>query len=69
MDIIVITVLFVLLVWLFKRFFTNDDTLEAQGIIHEKPLPIFGNILPLILQTEGGIDFMEKMYKKFVDEK
>lgn len=69
MDLIVITVIIVALIWLFKRFFNSDDTLEAQGIVHEKPWPIVGNILPLVLQKEGGIDFMERLCEKFSDEK
>lgn len=69
MDIIVITVIVVALIWLYKRVFNNEDTLEAQRIVHEKPWPIVGSILPLILQTQGGADFMENLYKKFPNEK
>lgn len=69
MGLIIFTILIALVFWLFKRFIVNDDSLEARGIVHPKPLPIVGNMLPLLLQKEGGINFFERVYKMFPNEK
>ena len=68
-TLIFITLVIVILFWSYKRLTSNDDTLEAQGIAFEKPLPIFGNFLPIILQKEGGIHFFERLYRKFPNDK
>lgn len=57
-----------LLFWFYKSIY-NEETLEQLGIVHEKPLPLVGNILPMLLQTEGGILFVERVYRLFPNDK
>lgn len=68
-NFVILTIVIVILFWIYKRLTSSDDTLEAQEIAHEKPLPIVGNILPLILQKESGSHFFERLYKKFSNER
>lgn len=67
-GLIYLSVVVVILFWLFKRL-TNDDYYEGQGIVHEKPLPIVGNIWPLMTKKEGMVQYIERLYHKFKNEK
>lgn len=58
----------VIFVWLYKRL-THDDNFEGQGIAHEKPLPIVGNIWPMLSRKEGIVQLLERLYHKFKSEK
>jgi len=58
-----------IVLWIYKRPNTKSDTLEAQGIAHEKALPIIGNLLSLFTMKEGIINFIERIYSKFNGEK
>lgn len=70
-SLVFFTITIVILLWIYKRLTNNDDpdTLEAQGIPTEKPLPVIGNIWPLLSQKEGGINFFERLYKLFPNDK
>lgn len=59
------------LLWVYRRLTSNDDhdSLDAQGIPYEKPLPVFGNLLPLMMQKEGGMDFFQRLYDLFPNDK
>lgn len=67
MGLILFSIAVIVVIWLFKKFNKPDDefSLDAQGIPYEKGLPFFGNILPLLLMREGGIQFFERMYETF----
>ena len=69
MGMIILIALLATIYWLFKRFIQNDNLLEDQGIAHEKPSPLVGSILPLLLQKEGGDDFVQRHYEMFPNEK
>jgi len=64
-----LAILAIIAYWVYKRSSNGKDTLEYQGIAHEKPLPFFGNILPLLLMKEGAVNYFERMYTKFYGEK
>lgn len=59
----------VFLGWLiYKKITKNVHHFEKQGIVYEKPLPIFGNMWKLMLQKESFIDFIHRYYTKFKHE-
>jgi hypothetical protein len=68
-GLIYFSVISVFLFWIYKKVTQYDGFFEAQGIAHDKPLPIVGNILPIFTKKEGIIQFLERNYKKFYNEK
>lgn len=63
------TALIVFVLWFYKRITRNHDYFEKQGIVFEKPLPMVGNIWPLITKKEGMIQFIERYYNTYKNEK
>lgn len=66
-SLIYFSVVVVILFWIYKRLSDNDD--NNDGIFREKPLPIVGNILPMLTKREGIIQFLERNYFKYQNEK
>ncbi|KAG4071424.1 hypothetical protein HA402_011578 [Bradysia odoriphaga] len=62
---IVIVLLYSAYKWLTK----NDDFFLKRGIHYEKPLPIVGNLLGLVLQRESFVDVVQKTYVKYKKSK
>lgn len=59
-----------LVLWLlYKWSVSNFDYFEKIGVPYEKPLPIVGNSLGLVLQKEGFVDMTRKSYDKFKSSK
>lgn len=58
---LILIVLFFAFRWLTK----DHDYFEKIGIPFEKPLPLVGNTLKLVLQKESIIDITERQYQKF----
>ncbi len=50
---------------LYKWLTASDDCFEKIGIPFEKPLPLVGNILTMILGRESLIDITKRSYYKF----
>ena len=53
--------------WIWKK--SNNDVLKTMGIAHPKPLPIIGNIWPVITQKMGQMDLVDNLYAKYKNEK
>lgn len=53
----------------YKWQFKFGNSLAELGILSERSLPFIGSGLSLILQRETVIEFFEKMYERFADEK
>lgn len=67
---ITLTIIFAAVFWLYKRLSGNEDeSFEALGIAYSKPLPVVGNILPLLTRKEGIIHYLERVYWEFKDKK
>lgn len=66
-SLIYFSIVVVILFWIYKRLSHNDN--GDGGIFHERPLPIVGNILPLLTKREGIIQFLERNYWKYENEK
>ncbi|XP_037034914.1 probable cytochrome P450 9f2 isoform X2 [Bradysia coprophila] len=62
---IVIVLLYSAYKWLTK----NDDFFLKKGIPYEKPLPIVGNLLGLVLQRESFVDAVQRTYVKYKKSK
>lgn len=56
------------LVYLFIKWSSSTQKLP-EGTPFEKPLPIFGNFLPLLLQKYGIFELIDRLYYKFEDKK
>lgn len=68
-NLIIYSVAVVLIIAIFKWLLGDGDSLTARGIPNEKPLPIIGNGLEIILKRMTVIDFFEGIYKRFAHEK
>ncbi|KAJ6643387.1 putative cytochrome P450 9f2 [Pseudolycoriella hygida] len=55
-----IAVVYVLYKWLTR----NDEFFLKRGIPYEKPLPIVGNLLELVLQRKSFVDVIQRIYVK-----
>lgn len=66
---IIFSVVLAIVFWAYKRVTKNHDFFEGQGIAHEKPVPVFGNILPLLTRKEGLVQFVERLYSSNSNEK
>jgi hypothetical protein len=51
--------------WLTKGY----DQFEKQGIAHDKPLPLIGNMWPLVTKREGIVQFLGRNYYSFGNAK
>lgn len=49
----------------YKWSVDNFDYYEKIGVPFKKPLPLFGNMLDLIMQKESMVEMMQKSYVKF----
>lgn len=52
---------------LFK--WTEEGVLSIMGIDHPSPLPIVGNLLPVLQQKLSIVDLLEKIYQDFSHKK
>lgn len=68
-NIFYFTIVILILFWIYKKFFEDSENLETLGIAHEKPLPIIGNSLPIIIKSQGFVEFGDRQYEKFSDKK
>jgi hypothetical protein len=58
--------IFAVLVWLLYKWSTSGfDYFEKLGIPFEKPLPLVGNLLDLVLQKRSSLDIYRSSYEKF----
>lgn len=56
----------VFILWLVYKWLIKDlDYYEKLGVAHEKPLPVFGHMLNLILKKESLIAVITRNYEKF----
>lgn len=62
---IAIAIVFALYKWLTK----NDDFFLKKGVQFDKPTPIFGNFLGLLLQKDTMIDILQRGYGKYKKSK
>ena len=62
---IVVAIVFALYKWLTK----NDDFFLKKGVPFDKPTPIFGNFLGLMLQKDTMIDILQRGYGKYKKSK
>lgn len=67
-DVFYFTILALIAIWICKKFLTTEGELKTLGVAHEKPLPIIGNALPIILQKENFVEIGDRLYKKFSEE-
>lgn len=52
--------------WLFYKWSVkNLDYFKKIGVPYEKPLPLFGNALPVLLKKQSFIDVTRKSYYNF----
>lgn len=58
-----------LMYFLYKWSTSKFDYFAKAGVPFEKPLPIFGNGLSVVLQRESLIDLIDRSYYKFKDSK
>jgi hypothetical protein len=57
-------------IWLYlKRSRSEKDYLKSCGILFEKPLPVIGNLLPVLMKKEGIMQMMKRLYSKYNSEK
>lgn len=69
-NILICLVIFVVTLFIIlEKRSKNENVLEALGIPAEKSWPLIGSGLPIILQQQTVIDFFEKMYERFAEEK
>lgn len=55
-----------LFLWLFyKWLMTNSEYFKKIGVPYEKPLPLFGNALGLLLKKQSFIDLTRNSYYNF----
>jgi len=69
LNIYYFTIFVLIAVWLYKKLFNGTDDIKSQGIAHEKPWPLVGNTLPVLTGKIGPFDNMERLCKKFRNEK
>jgi hypothetical protein len=63
-------IIFAISLWFFWKKSPNDKNhYTLQGILFEKPLPVIGNLLPLIMKKEGIIQMVTRLYSKYPNEK
>ena len=55
--------------FVYKKLTSKFNFFADQGISYEKPLPIFGNLLPLVFQRENALALFGRFYKKYKHEK
>jgi hypothetical protein len=68
-DLIFYSVGALILFWIYKRLSRGPDLFEANGIPHEKPFPIVGNVFPMFTGKEGLMDFLSRYYDKYKSHK
>lgn len=59
----------VTLLWIAKMLLEEKETLKDLGIPHFKPLPLVGNVLPIIFQQQNFIQFGDRLYNEFSKDK
>ncbi|KAF5293746.1 hypothetical protein FQA39_LY03231 [Lamprigera yunnana] len=42
---------------------------KDKNVVHEKPVPIFGNLLPVVLRKYSNNDLFQSVYRKFPNER
>jgi hypothetical protein len=68
-GLILFSLCIVILFRIYKKFQAGEHELKAMGVPQEKPLPFIGNIWPFITQKEGIMQFFDRCYKLFPNEK
>lgn len=68
-NIFYFTIVILILLWIYKKYFEGGENLETLGIAHEKPLPLIGNSLSTITKSQGFVEFGDHLYEKFSDKK
>lgn len=58
-----------LVYFLYKWSTSKFDYFAKVGVPFEKPLPLFGNALSVVLQRESLIDLINRSYYKFKNSK
>jgi hypothetical protein len=62
--------IFAVLLCLLYKWATSDfDYFEKLGVPFEKPLPLVGNLLDLVLQKRSSVDIYRSSYEKFKNSK
>lgn len=57
-------IVIVVLCSLYKWLTRNHDFFLKKGIPYDKPLPLVGNLLGLVLQKEAFVDILQRSYVK-----
>jgi hypothetical protein len=61
---------FASLLWLYFKWINNDkEFFQSQDIKFEKPLPLIGNLLPILLKNEGITQMLKRFYSIYENEK
>lgn len=62
--------LFAVFVWLFYKWSVNTfDYYEKLGVPYEKPIPLFGNMLNLVLGKQSMVELTQNSYDNFKKSK
>lgn len=54
---------------LYRIISSRGGDLETSGIVFDKPFPVIGNLWAIISGKEGIIQYIERNYWKFSNEK
>jgi hypothetical protein len=57
-----------IILW-FKWMKKDLNHFERQGIPHDKPWPVVGNLWPLVTKREGVVQFVERINQNFENAK
>jgi hypothetical protein len=64
-----ISLLVVLVYFIYKWSTSTYDFFENQGIPYRKPLPLFGTNINMLMKTKPFIDVLKEWYNEFENEK
>ncbi len=69
LNIILIWLGLMLVYYLWKWAFLNENFFKDRGVLFEKPLPIFGNVMNFALGKRNMNLILSDLYKKYKDVK
>lgn len=69
MGLILVFLAIVAVIIFYRLIISRRGDLESSGIAHDKPLPVVGNIWPILSGSEGVVQYLERNYWKFSNEK
>lgn len=66
---VVVTLLILCVVYILVNYYKTVCYWKDKGIRYVSPLPIFGNSLPILLQSVTYPEYVVNLYKQFPDER